>query len=177
MADSASQPRILVVDDDPIIRLMLATRLRAAGYVVEMAEDGEGGLQTARRSRPDLILTDWMMPRLDGLALIKAVRADPVLQHAYIIVLTSRENPTDQCAALTLGADDYLMKPWSEERLLARVRSGARIRRIQQEVTEDERQSDFPPMGTARADELVGPRTAFSAALCQANHCGTRRAE
>ena len=165
MVDSALQARLLIVDDDLIIRHMLATPLRDAGYAVEMAEDGEEGLQAARKSKPDLILTDWMMPRLDGSALIEALRADPVLQHIYIIVLTSRENPVDQRAALILGADDYLMKPWSEEKLLARIRSGVRIRRIQQEVTEAERQSGLPSIGATQADEVVGPLTVMSAAL------------
>ena len=162
MADSASQARLLVVDDDMIIRLMLAPRLRAAGYAVEIAENGEEDLQTARKSRPDLILTDWMMPRLDGSTLIEALRADPLLQHIYIIVLTSRENPVDQRAALTLGADDYRMRPCSEEKLLARIRSGVRIRRIQQEVTDAERQRGLPPMGATQADKVVAPLTTSS---------------
>lgn len=88
-----------------------------------------------------------------------------VVDDDMIIRLTSRENPVDQRAALTLGVDNYLLKPWSEEKLLARIRSGVRIRRIQQEVTEAERQSGFAPMGATQADEVVGPLTALSAAL------------
>jgi DNA-binding response OmpR family regulator len=177
MADSTMQARLLVVDDDLIIRLMLATQLRAAGYAVELAEDGAGGLQAARTSEPDLILTDWMMPRLDGSALIAALRADPVLQYSYIIVLSGRENPAEHRAALLQGADDYLVKPWTEETLLVRVRGGVRIRRIQQAAAEAERQGRVPPRGGMRADEVIGPLVAMSVAPPRDDHCGALSAD
>ena len=110
-------PRLLIVDDDVIVRTLLERRLRAAGYLVESAADGRAGLEAVRRWHPDVLLTDSMMPALDGPALVAAIRSDPALARTYIVVLSSREETST-------GADACLIKPWSDAELLACMARG-----------------------------------------------------
>jgi two-component system, OmpR family, KDP operon response regulator KdpE len=116
-------PSILVVDDDPSIRESLARELRAAGYEVATAGDGEEGEAAAAREPPDLVLTDLAMPAKDGFALIAAVRRRG---GTPIIVISVRQQDPDKVRALDLGADDYVTKPFSVPELLARVRAQLR---------------------------------------------------
>ena len=157
--------RILVVEDDPPIRLILAKRLRAVGYAVEEARDGREGLAIGRRVRPDLILTDWVMPEMDGVALIRALRADAVLRRVYVILLTSRDASSDRIAGLDHGADEYLVKPWSDEELLARVRAGLRIQRLQKDLAAVEHKAALLAMAATLGHEINNPLTVLSAAL------------
>ncbi|HSB69908.1 MAG TPA: response regulator [Candidatus Methylomirabilis sp.] len=156
---------ILVVEDDPPVRLILAKRLRAVGYVVEAARDGREGLAIGRRVRPDVILTDWVMPEMDGVALIRALRADGALRRAYVILLTSRDASSDRIAGLDHGADEYLVKPWSDEELLARVRAGLRIQRLQRELGAVEHKAALLTMAATLGHEINNPLTVLSAAL------------
>ena len=118
-----SAPRILVVDDDPAIRESLARELRAAGYDVATAVDGEEGEAAAARGQPDLVLTDLAMPSKDGFALIAAVRSR---SGTPIVVISVHQQDPDKVRALDLGADDYVTKPFSVPELLARVRAQLR---------------------------------------------------
>jgi two-component system KDP operon response regulator KdpE len=114
---------ILVVDDDPSIRRGLAAELAAAGYGTLEASDGEEGARLAAEREPDLVLTDLAMPRVDGFELIARLRragATPIL------VLSVRGGDADKIRALDLGADDYVVKPFSVPELLARVRAQLR---------------------------------------------------
>jgi DNA-binding response OmpR family regulator len=128
-------PRVLVVEDEAPMRMALEDVLKAAGYRVLTAADGEAGLALALEEKPDLVLLDVMMPKLDGLALCaelrRQARATPVL------MLTARGQVEDRVAGLDTGADDYLVKPFSTDELLARVR--ALVRRAQQKTTTLER--------------------------------------
>jgi two-component system response regulator MprA len=117
MADAA----ILVVDDDPPIRRMLDRTLAAEGYTVETAADGGGALAAVERSAPDLIVLDVAMPGLDGLAVCRRVRAKGLA--TPVLLLTARDEVSDRVAGLDAGADDYLVKPFATEELLARVRA------------------------------------------------------
>lgn len=125
--DAGRPGRLVVVEDDLIVRTLLSKRLQGAGHVVDAAGDGREGLDVVRRVQPDLILTDWMMPEMDGPTLITALRADAALRRTYVILLTSKDERTDRVSGLELGADDYLVKPWADDELLAHVRSGLRI--------------------------------------------------
>jgi DNA-binding response OmpR family regulator len=119
--------RLLIVEDEYAMRTALADALGAAGYRVFTAGDGEAGLERALREKPDLILLDIMLPRLDGFALCAELRrrghAEPIL------MLTAKGQIEDRVTGLDAGADDYLVKPFSTEELLARVR--ALLRRTQ----------------------------------------------
>lgn len=115
--------RILVVDDEPQIRRALRTALGGHGYEVELAEDGESALDALALHPPDLVVLDLVMPRVDGLSVVRQTREwSPV----PIIVLSARGDERDKVTALDLGADDYLTKPFGMEELLARVRVALR---------------------------------------------------
>src|SRR5215470_14253609 len=113
--------RILVVDDDAWILRMVTTVLEKRGYEVEVARDGEEGLAQAQASPPDLIITDVMMPRLDGWALVKQLRARAELALVPVIFLTALGSDEDRIRGFRLGADDYLAKPFRFEELDLRV--------------------------------------------------------
>jgi signal transduction histidine kinase/CheY-like chemotaxis protein len=127
-----TRPRILVVDDNADMRTYLANLL-GRSYVVDLASDGADALVRARRNRPDLILSDVMMPVLDGLGLISEVRADPALAAVPVILLSARAGEESTVEGLAGGADDYMVKPFSARELLARVRAhlqfGAALRK------------------------------------------------
>jgi DNA-binding response OmpR family regulator len=113
--------RILVVDDDPAIISLLRRGLTYEGFTVETAADGTEGLAAARDRSPDLVILDLMMPGLDGIEVLRRLRAaDPRLP---ILLLTARDAPADQVEGLEQGADDYVVKPFTFEVLLARTRA------------------------------------------------------
>jgi two-component system response regulator MprA len=123
---------ILVVDDDAPVRRMLERTLSANGYEVESSPDGGGALAAVERSVPDLVVVDVTMPGLDGLAVSRALR-----KKGYglpILILTARDGVSDRVAGLDAGADDYLVKPFAPEELLARVRALLRRGREPEEL-------------------------------------------
>ena len=115
--------QVLVVDDDELIRLAVAATLEQEGCTVTMAEDGADALRRLEEALPDLIVSDVMMPDVDGLSLVARVRANPRTQGIPLIFLTSKRASGDVIAGLELGADDYLSKPFRPEELAARVRA------------------------------------------------------
>ena len=112
--------RILIVDDEPAIVDMLAYNLQRANYEVITAQDGEEALAKALQEQPDLIILDLMLPRLDGLEVCRALRGK---RDVPIIMLTARDAEVDRVVGLELGADDYVVKPFSVRELVARVKS------------------------------------------------------
>jgi DNA-binding response OmpR family regulator len=113
--------RILVVDDDPSVTSVLKRGLAYEGFAVDTAADGVEGLRIARERTPDLVVLDIMMPGLDGLEVLRRLReADARLP---VIMLTAKDAPADQVAGLEHGADDYVVKPFTFEVLVARVRA------------------------------------------------------
>jgi len=119
-----SEGTVLVVDDEEHIRRAVGRALTGRGYLVEQAADGDAALSAAEASAPDLVVLDLNMPVLDGLAVTERLRKRSAVP---ILVLSVREDPQDKVAALDLGADDYLTKPFSIDELMARV--GALLRR------------------------------------------------
>lgn len=117
---------ILVVDDDPDIARFVEVNLRSAGYDVEVAADGEKALQKAMDMRPDLVLLDVMMPRIDGFEVAQRLRRNPRTANTSIIMLTAKALSTDKVLGLTAGADDYIIKPFDPIELLARVKGTLR---------------------------------------------------
>jgi two-component system response regulator VicR len=112
--------RILVVDDEPPIVDLLAYNLRRANYQVLIARDGECALAVARREQPDLIILDLMLPGIDGLEVCRALRRE---RDVPIIMLTARDAEIDRVVGLELGADDYVVKPFSVRELIARIKN------------------------------------------------------
>jgi adenylate cyclase len=119
-----------VVDDDPTNVELLRVRLSAQGYEVVTAVDGEEALERARELEPDLVLLDVMMPKLDGISVLKELKADGTLGFIPIILLTAKAEARDIINGLEAGADDYLTKPFEHAALVARVRSLLRIKEL-----------------------------------------------
>ncbi len=117
---------ILVVDDDPDIARFVEVNLRSAGYDVSVASDGEEALEKAGLLRPDLVLLDVMMPRIDGFEVAHRLRRNPQTATTSIIMLTAKALATDKVLGLTAGADDYIIKPFDPIELLARVKGTLR---------------------------------------------------
>ncbi len=117
---SAKYPKILIVDDEAPIIDVLSYNLKKAHYQVVVARDGEEALDQARREQPDLVILDLMLPRLDGLDVCRILRRE---RQVPIIMLTALGTEVDRVVGLELGADDYLVKPFSVRELLARVKN------------------------------------------------------
>lgn len=118
--------RILVVDDDPAVTALLARGLKYEGYTVDVASAGEEGIRLADTCHPDLVILDIMMPGLDGFQVCQKLRAAD--SHLPILMLTAKDAPADQVEGLDTGADDYVIKPFVFEVLVARVRALLRRR-------------------------------------------------
>jgi PAS domain S-box-containing protein len=116
------QPRVLLADDNADMRGYVR-RLLSARYEVEAVADGQAALEAARARRPDLVLSDVMMPRLDGFGLLQALRHEPGLREVPVVLLSARAGEEAQIEGLEAGADDYLVKPLSARELLARVQA------------------------------------------------------
>jgi DNA-binding response OmpR family regulator len=129
---SEGSARILVVEDEEKLAKFVQLELSYEGYEVTVANDGLSGLMAARDSEPDLILLDWMMPGLSGLEVCRRLRATGAMMP--VILLTAKDGIEDRVAGLDAGADDYVVKPFSIEELLARVR--AHLRRNQSDDPE-----------------------------------------
>jgi two-component system response regulator MprA len=143
--------RILVVDDDRAVRESLRRSLAFNGYEVDVAADGGEALDRLRAQRPDALVLDVMMPRVGGLETCRRLRADG--DDVPILVLTARDSVADRVAGLDAGADDYLVKPFDLEELLARLR--ALLRRTQQ----SDHQTGQPDESLTFADLRLDPGT------------------
>jgi len=117
--------KILIVDDEPPILEMVSAYLEKEGYEVLRAQDGPSGLKAARAHRPDLIILDLMLPGMDGIEVLTRLRRE---SDVYVIMLTAKSEETDKIVGLSVGADDYITKPFSPRELVARVK--AALRRI-----------------------------------------------
>ncbi|MBF6449699.1 MULTISPECIES: response regulator transcription factor [Nocardia] len=118
--DRTPEARVLVVDDEPMIVELLSVSLRYQGFEVATAANGAEGLDRAKQFRPDALIVDVMMPGMDGFGLLRRLRADGI--DAPVLFLTARDEVEDKITGLTLGADDYVTKPFSLEEVVARLR-------------------------------------------------------
>jgi len=125
---SAAGERVLVVDDEPDIVALVAYHLAKSGYAVSTATSGPEGLALARRDKPSLVVLDLMLPGLSGLEVMEQLRGDPATARMAVLMLTARREESDRIHGLTMGADDYLTKPFSPQELVLRV--GAILRRV-----------------------------------------------
>ena len=112
---------VLVVDDDPLIARLLEIELRAAGYEVHTANDGMRALELAREQRPHVVLADVMMPTMDGFELTRRLRQDERTASVGVIMLSARGQRADRVQGLSVGADDYVVKPFETPELVARI--------------------------------------------------------
>jgi PAS domain S-box-containing protein len=134
-ADGTPRPRVLVVDDNADMRNYVSGLLQDT-YAVHTAIDGAQALELARADPPDLVLTDVMMPRLDGFGLLAELRADPATLHVPVVMLSARSGDEAAVVGLEAGADDYLVKPFSARELRARVRANLELDRVRRVAAE-----------------------------------------
>jgi len=123
---------ILIIEDDPDIAELVEYNLVKEGFEVLVSADGEEGLRRSKTRRPDLVLLDLMLPAMDGIEVCRRLRQDPATQSVGLIMLTAKGEESDVVVGLELGADDYVVKPFSPRELLARVRAVLRTRSRQQ---------------------------------------------
>jgi sigma-B regulation protein RsbU (phosphoserine phosphatase) len=137
VTSSAMPLRVLVADDEPVSRTVVAAMLRKSGYDVQIVADGEQAWAALQRpDPPHLAVVDWMMPGIDGVEVCRRLRRLETSTPTYVILLTSRDAAADIVEGLHAGADDYVTKPPHEEELLARVSVGARVISLQQTLAD-----------------------------------------
>jgi two-component system phosphate regulon response regulator PhoB len=123
---STEQPVVLLVEDEPAQREVLAYNLEAEGFRVVQAADGEEALMLVEEASPDLIVLDWMLPHVSGIEVCRRLKMSPDTRNIGIIMLSARAEEVDRVRGLETGADDYVIKPYSVVELMARVRAGLR---------------------------------------------------
>jgi DNA-binding response OmpR family regulator len=121
MTPEAPRARVLIVDDEPDLIRILEFGLRAAGYQVEVAADGQEGLKMAREVRPDIILLDLMLPKLDGYKVCRLLKFDDRYRQIPIIILSARTQEGDQALAIEMGANRFITKPYEFSEILAHI--------------------------------------------------------
>lgn len=128
----SNEATIVVIDDEPAIRDLLATSLKFSGFAVEMAATGSQAIETIEKNKPDLIVLDVMLPDIDGFTVTRRIRQEGI--NAPILFLTARDDSQDKIMGLSVGGDDYVTKPFSLEEVVARIR--AILRRTKEDETE-----------------------------------------
>jgi diguanylate cyclase (GGDEF)-like protein len=149
---SGGRARIVVADDSLVVRTLLRRQLEEHGHTVLEAVDGEDALRVVRAEKPDIVLLDVEMPKLDGHRVLAALRADPELADTPVVFLTGRTTTEDVVEGLRLGAHDYLRKPFEPAELLARVSAAHRVKTLQDQLRV--RNAELDAM--SRTDALTG---------------------
>ena len=159
---SLPQPHVLVVEDEPAQREVLAYNLEAEGFRVTRAENGEEGMLIVAEDPPDVVVLDWMMPQLSGIEVCRRIKMSPDTRAIPIIMLSAKSEEIDKVRGLETGADDYVVKPYSVSELMARVRT--QLRRVRpstvgQILTYDDIVLDSETHRVTRADQplKLGP--------------------
>lgn len=129
--------RVLLVEDDPTMLLLLKSMLQAAGHRVTTARNGVEALAVIQQNPPQLLVSDWLMPQMDGLTLCRQLRNSDVGKNIYVIILTAQESPERLVEAFDAGADDYLTKPITPQIFFARLKAGQRLVQLQSELAFD----------------------------------------
>jgi CheY-like chemotaxis protein len=138
--NTSDAKRILVMDDDDDTLAILRMVLKKEGYKIDLATDGVEGLQLLRDRHHDLVISDVMMPKLDGYKFVETVRQDPSIRTTPIILITAKKETEDKVAGLEKGADDYITKPYNLVELRARIASMLRLKELRRELMEAEKE-------------------------------------
>lgn len=156
------QSYILLIDDDPILRLTITRALESFGYRVIAVNNGAAGILQAMKSRPAMILCDWMMSPLDGIGVCRQIKSQPDLALTFFILITSRTDVTDRVRGFEAGADDFLTKPIDLIELRARVRSAWQFHSLNQDLVAQKQllEDEFAEAGAYVRSILPQPMTA-----------------
>ncbi|MDD8017271.1 MAG: response regulator [Bacteroidota bacterium] len=149
--------KILVVDDDSYIRSFLKKRLTAYGFEILLADDGDTGLAMARAEKPNLIVSDWNMPKMNGKEFCEHVKADSELKYTYFILLTARDTAEDKIEGMEHGADDFMTKPFNDKELIARIKVGLRITALQYELSKYQHDKAIMELAVTIGHEINNP--------------------
>ncbi|UCF69174.1 MAG: diguanylate cyclase [Acidobacteriota bacterium] len=164
--------RVLVIDDDPDVRDLVATLCRQAGVAIDQAGDAQSGIDRARQQRPDLILLDLKLPDRSGIEVARVLRADPTLAAIPVVMLSAHRTERAKVAAFEAGADDYVVKPFSLAEIDARIRANLRKRELYERLEKANRElqrANERLAELATTDELTG--------LCNMRHLRHRLGE
>lgn len=148
---------ILIIDDNVEFVSLLQMQLETEGYTTISALNPISGWKEMERCQPDIILVDWEMPEMSGIELVKLIKADAVHRSRYIIMITGHTGTKNIVQGLDAGADDYLIKLFEFDELLARIRSGLRIRSLENRISEETRHSTKLEMALSVADTIGNP--------------------
>jgi DNA-binding response OmpR family regulator len=148
---------LLLIDDDSNFITTLQLGLELRGYVIVSSQNPITGWKEMERCQPSILLIDWEMPGMSGIEFAKLVKADPVHCNRYIIMLTGRVGTENIVQGLDAGADDYLIKPFQMEELLARIRSGLRFRSLEDRIAEEAKRLTVLEMALSVADKIGNP--------------------
>jgi diguanylate cyclase (GGDEF)-like protein len=165
--------KILIAEDDPGSLRLVKVHLLNAGYEVVEAEDGQLAWELFQRERFQMVITDWMMPRLDGRELIQRIRSSRHESYTYIIMLSAVDDKPNVVIGLESGADEYLTKPFDSKELLARVASGLRILKLEEQLTQARHQMEFLAMHDGLTD-LFNRRAIEEQAEVELNHASRK---
>lgn len=168
---NARDVKLLVVDDDPFFVRVLEKRFGAEGFQVMTAVDGREGMKVIVTFEPDIVISDWMMPEVDGLELCQSVKIGLREAAPYFILLTARGEIDDKLLGLETGADDYLIKPCDHGELMARVRAGLRIvsltKQLRSTLASRQSAANTGGPGAATPASVVGPEIGGACRHCQ----------
>lgn len=152
----ASVMKVLLAEDSITMRQLLVTQLKGWNYDVTVTEDGAAAWQEFQKCHFPLVLTDWMMPDVDGLELIRRIRASERSEYVYIILLTARSQSENLVEAMEAGADDFLAKPCNPKELKVRLRAGERIIELERTLVEQNRQLKEAQAALVQTEKLAG---------------------
>ncbi|MGC8595398.1 MAG: response regulator [Candidatus Kryptoniota bacterium] len=157
--------KILIIDDDPNARMILSRILKKEDYEICEAENGKRGLEAAREFEPNVIIVDWMMPEMDGEQFSRIAKSDQKLKQSHIILLTAKGDTVDIVRGLDAGADDYIIKPAQHPELLARVRTGMRLKNLKDEIHDLSHRVAVLEMAATVGHEINNPLNVLFLAL------------
>jgi DNA-binding response OmpR family regulator len=160
--------KILIADDDDITRLLLGSALTNLGHDVRAASNGREAWEAWQTGEFPFVISDWMMPDLDGLEFCRRIRAERRADYTYIVLLTARSGKTNFLEAMTAGADDFITKPFEEDALAARVRVAERIRQLHTDLSAAN--TDLERRVRERTSELEAALQAKGEFLSRASH-------
>lgn len=156
--------KILIVEDDPVSQKLLEKIVRREGYDTILADNGNGAWEIVKKENFEMVITDWMMPEMDGLKLCRKIRQANLPRYVYIILLTARDQAEDAVAALDAGADDYIRKPFNPNELKARILAGKRIielednqKKANTQLFQSEKMASIGQLAAGVAHEINNP--------------------